>query len=150
MMQNPALQDKLCLKFLLVVVSEVFAHMLRDRSRSKQSGQYYRDTCVTKSTLLWKQWMKFSRTPVRMQIHPTSRWSNRTLTLSPASLSCPGQSTSAGYQIQAPTPGCHTSRPACLLSVPSCSSVSQACAQISNEGSARCAEPAWTHDSLYL
>lgn len=52
MMQNPALQDKLCLKFLLAVVSEVFAHTLRDRSRSKQSGQYYRDTCVTKLTLL--------------------------------------------------------------------------------------------------
>lgn len=53
-MQNPALQDKLCLKFLLVIVPEVFAHKLRDWSRSKQSGQYYRDTCVTKLSYIVK------------------------------------------------------------------------------------------------
>ena len=53
MMQNPALQDKLCLKFLLVVVPEVFAHILRDLSRSQQSGQYYRDTWVSKSTFFY-------------------------------------------------------------------------------------------------
>lgn len=53
MMQSPALQDKLCLKFLLVIVPEVFAHLLRAWNRSKHSGQSYRDASVTKYTFLY-------------------------------------------------------------------------------------------------
>lgn len=124
-MQNPALQDKLCLKFLLVVEPEVFAHMLRDWSRSKQSGQYYRDTCVTKSMGFYcesNEWSSAALLPechTRMS-HQASCW---TSTLSLASLSCPGQSSLLGYQMQAPGLGSHTSVPSCFRSVASHSSV---------------------------
>lgn len=121
MMQNLALQDKLCLKFLLVIVPEVFAHMLRDWSRSKQSVQYYRDTYVSKLTFLHYESNKWSSAGLLQEcrfIPHHIGWKDFNLFTS--SLTRPGRSPSLGirYKLQVLDLRRSASPPACLLSMP--------------------------------
>jgi hypothetical protein len=52
MMQTPALQDKLCLKFLLVIVPEVLLICLGTEAEVNSQASI-RDTYVTKPTFLY-------------------------------------------------------------------------------------------------
>lgn len=155
MMQNPALQDKLCLKFLLVIVPGVFAHTLRDWSRSKQSGQYGRDTCVTTSTFLHCESNEWSSAGLWWECRfiPHHGWSTRTSTLSPPHPTHPAQSAFLRYQIEAPSRGSQLPHLTSCLSSAGWGSLAHCpFAQLSDlqKAFAQGVGHAWTNNSFYL
>lgn len=115
MMQNPALQDKLCLKFLLVIVPGVFAHMLRDWSRSKQPGTpvlQHRLSYIVKAMNEVQQDSGENADSSHITVGQPGLRPYR-LPTQPTQLSLPSSGIRSKLQVVGRS--CHTSSPACLL-----------------------------------